>query len=161
MTTICLQLLIVSLAAFLCGTARGQAAPQTSEGRLIGDVADKAENAPISKAFMLVHRPDGQKDVIVKVSDGRFDLSLVPGLYDVFVAASGFEPSCKKMKISQGQTAVFKARLEPDTQHLESRLGPAKYPTARRGGRVLGRAFAKATLTDAAGIGDGERTGNP
>ena len=130
MTTIRLHILIVSLAAFLCIAARGQGVPRASEGKLIGDVADKAENAPIPKAFMLVHRPDGQKDVIVKVSDGRFQLSLAPGLYDVFVAASGFSPSCKKMQISQGQTAVFKARLEPDTWHLESESGPTQHPAA-------------------------------
>jgi hypothetical protein len=115
MTTVRLHILIVSLAVFLYIAARGPGVPRASEGKLIGDVADKAENTPIPKAFMLVHRPDGQKDVIVKVSDGRFQLSLAPGLYDVFVAASGFAPSCKKMQISQGQTAVFKARLVPDT----------------------------------------------
>ena len=102
------------LGLFLCMAAFGQAPPRTPDGKLVGDVADRAANAPISAAFLLVHRPDGKKDVIVKVSDGHFHLALSPSLYDVFVAAPGFGPSCRKIRISGAQTVTFKPRLEPD-----------------------------------------------
>ena len=68
-------------------------------------------NAPIVKAFVLVHQPEGKKDFIVKVSNGKFELSLAPGLYDVFVSASGFAPTCQRIKISAGQSAAFNPRL--------------------------------------------------
>jgi hypothetical protein len=58
--------LIVSL-AFCCGAAHGP--KTTSGGKLVGDVADKAENAQISKALLFVRGPDNQKDVIVKITD--------------------------------------------------------------------------------------------
>jgi hypothetical protein len=121
-----LRLLVFSLVSLSWNAASGQGLPRTSQGKLVGDVADKAENAPISKAFVLVH-PDfqDQKDVTIKVSDGRFQLSLAPGLYDVFVAASGFAPSCKIIKISEGHTTTYKPRLEPDNEHLQQ-LGRLK-----------------------------------
>jgi hypothetical protein len=80
-------------------------------GELSGDVADMA-NAPIGKAFVLVHQPAGKKDFIVKVSNGRFELPLPPGRYDVFVSAEGFAPTCKGIRISAGETASYKPRLE-------------------------------------------------
>jgi hypothetical protein len=120
MTKMSLRLLVFSLVSFLCNAGFGQGLPRLSQGKLVGDVADKAENAPIPKAFVLIH-PDfqDQKDVIIKVVDSRFQLSLAPGLYDVFVASSGFAPSCKKIKVSEGHTTAFKPRLEPDSEHME------------------------------------------
>jgi hypothetical protein len=115
-----LRLLVFSFVPFLCNVALGQGLKRTPQGQLIGDVADEAENALISKAFVLVH-PDfqDQKDVIIKVSDGRFQLSLAPGLYDIFVASSGFAPACKVIEISQSHTTTFKPRLRPDNEHLQ------------------------------------------
>jgi hypothetical protein len=75
MTTMSLRLLVfsLSLVPFLCNAALGQGLQRPTQGQLIGDVADEAENGLISKVFVLVH-PDfqDQKDVIIKVSDGRF-----------------------------------------------------------------------------------------
>ena len=112
------------LSLFLCNAALGQARPSIPSGKLAGDVADKTENALISTAFVFVHRPDGKKDVIVKVSDGRFQLSLPAGLYDVFIAASGFAPSCHKIRISVGRTTTLKPQLERDAESLDSGLEP-------------------------------------
>ena len=88
---------------------------------LRGDVADAAEKAPIRGAFVLVHSGSGKGDVTAKLDEqGRFNLPLPPGFYDVFVAAEGFAPSCKKVEISIGHAATFKGRLKPDVAHLQA-----------------------------------------
>jgi hypothetical protein len=90
-------------------------------GRLEGDVADLAENAPIRYAFVLVHSGLRKEDIRVKVDEnGRYDLQLPPGLYDVFVAAEGFAPFCKKVGVFVGRTTTVRARLKPDAEHLET-----------------------------------------
>jgi hypothetical protein len=104
---------------FISLSALTQTRPE-SQGKLRGDVADAAENAPIRYAYVMVHSGSGKKDVTVKVDDdGRFELSLTPGLYDVFVAAEGFAPLCQKVEISGDRTIVLMARLKPDEEHLQ------------------------------------------
>jgi hypothetical protein len=108
-------LLFLSLAAIAQMGQGGQG------GKLRGDVADAAENAPIRYAFVLVHGGSGKGDVTAKLDEhGRFELPLTPGLYDIFVAAEGFTPSCKRVQISIDQTTTFKSRLKPDAEHLQS-----------------------------------------
>jgi hypothetical protein len=99
----------------VCAASNAQLIPKVAAGKLTGQVADAAANTPIAKAFVLVHQPEGKKDFIVKVSNGKFELSLPSGLYDVFVSASGFAPSCKKIKISAGQSAAFNPRLQAES----------------------------------------------
>ena len=89
-------------------------------GKLSVDVADAAENAPITDAFVLVHSGYGKKDGTAKLTQNRrFEISLEPGVYDVFVAAAGFAPMCKTVEIALGKTTVFKTRLLPDQEHLQ------------------------------------------
>lgn len=93
---------------------------QRQNGRLAGNVADTYEEVPIRYAFVLVHRSI-TGNMTVKINErGEFDVSLAPGLYDVFVAADGFAPVCKKIEIKANASAVFKPRLEPDSEHLQS-----------------------------------------
>jgi hypothetical protein len=96
----------------LGSVAHAQTAAHSPTGKLSGDVADAAANAPVAKAFVLVHQPEGKKDFIVKVSNGKFELALVPGRYDVFVSAEGFSPTCSRIRINAGETAAYKPRLE-------------------------------------------------
>lgn len=104
-----------------CLTATPQAKPSDSKGNLIGSVADLAENAPIEYSFVLVHGKAENGNITVKPDvRGRFDVRLAAGLYDVFVAADGFSPVCRKIRIVAGQTTAFDARLQPDSEHLES-----------------------------------------
>jgi len=112
--------LIFSL-MILCGPAiSSQAHPDSSTGSLSVDVADAAENAPITNAFVLAHSGYGKLDGTAKLTQNRrFEVSLEPGVYDVFVAASGFAPMCKTVEIAAGKTTVLKARLLPDEEHLQ------------------------------------------
>jgi hypothetical protein len=60
-------------------------------GKLVGDVADAFEGAPVPQAFVFVRGWGGVGDRVVELSaKGGFELPLAPGPYDVFVAAQGF-----------------------------------------------------------------------
>jgi hypothetical protein len=114
------RFMIASLVLFYCTSISGLAGQDTVTGKLSVDVADAAENAPIPYAFVLVHSGYGKKDGIAKLSQNhRFEISLDPGVYDVFVAAAGFAPMCKTVEISLGKTTVLKSRLLPDEEHLQ------------------------------------------
>jgi len=108
-------LLIASALMIGSAATNAQVIPKVAAGKLTGQVANAAATTPIAKAFVLVHQPEGKKDFIVKVSNGKFELSLAPGLYDVFVSASGFAPACKRIKISAGQSAGFNPRLQAES----------------------------------------------
>ena len=119
MQKIAARFVIVSLVLFCWPSTTGLVAQELNTGKLSVDVAD-AENAPITDAFVLAHSQFGKKDGTAKLSqNGRFEISLEPGLYDVFVAAPAFTPMCKVVEITRGDTTVLKSRLLPDHEHLE------------------------------------------
>jgi hypothetical protein len=92
----------------------------SATGKLVGDVADAFEGVPIPGASVFVHGRDGAGDKRIAVGvKGGFELTLAPGLYDVFVAASGFAPMCKKLAIVAGRSVEFKARLRADDEHMQ------------------------------------------
>jgi hypothetical protein len=106
---------LLSCLSVLPSVTHAQTAARAATGKLTGDVAYAGANAPIGKAFVLVHQPEGKKDFIVKVTNGRFELALAPGHYDVFVSAEGFAPACAAIRIAAGQTASYKPRLVPSS----------------------------------------------
>jgi carboxypeptidase family protein len=115
-------ILLAILFASTCTTASfGQTSlGGARQGVLVGDVADKSENAPIPDAFVYIHGDRRHPDVVAKIDrGGRFQVSLPPGYYDVFVAASGFAPTCKAIEIESGGTVHFNPRLGPDFEHLQ------------------------------------------
>ena len=70
----------------------GLVAQELTTDRLSVDVAH-AENGPITDAFVLALSGFGKKDGTAKLSqNGRFEISLESGLYDVFVASPAFTP---------------------------------------------------------------------
>jgi hypothetical protein len=93
-----------------------------SQGVLTGVVADKAENAPIPYAFVYIHGAYKKAHIDASIpidNAGRFRISLAPGLYDVFVAAVGFAPTCAIVSIRSGEVTTFLPRLGPDLEHSE------------------------------------------
>jgi len=105
---------------FLCLQAvrARQSSPIT--GKLVGDVADAFEGAPVPRALVFVRGWGGVGDRVVELSSkGRFETSLPPGIYDLFVAAQGFTPMCKKVAIVSGRSIEFKVRLRADSEHME------------------------------------------
>jgi hypothetical protein len=103
--------------------ASAQTGVNKKSGELRIDVADAAENAPIPRAFVLIHSNYGVQDVAPHLDvGGRSNVQLTTGLYDVFVSAPGFTPLCRTIEISDHPTTL-KARLKPDHEHLQSSLG--------------------------------------
>jgi len=45
-------------------------------------------------------------------SDGKFEVNLPSGFYDVFVSAFGFSPRCRKIRIHSGESIDFDAKLD-------------------------------------------------
>ena len=120
MKKISVSFVIASFVLFCCASTSGLAEQDTATGKLSVDVADAAENAPITDAFVLAHSGYGKKDGTAKLTENRrFEISLEPGIYDVFVAAAGFAPTCKTVEISIGKTTVLKTSLLPDQEHLQ------------------------------------------
>ena len=104
----------------LCLVAALGQSPSDKKGVLTGDVADVTENAPLPQAFVYIHgAAGGQSGAVGLDAAGRFMLSLTPGFYDVFVAADGFTPTCKRIRILPGETERYAARLRADVEHAE------------------------------------------
>jgi PEGA domain len=112
---------LVVVSVLFCGlVAPGQARPSTPDaGTLSGNVLYAFDNSPLPRAYVLVHSCYGYGDKVVKLDDGaRYEVSLEPGFYDVFVAAPGYVPTCKKVVIVKGRTTQFTPKLQPDFEHM-------------------------------------------
>ena len=113
-------LLRLTIPYLLLGAVLAVGQPRNQNGNLMGNVADVIENAALPRAFVYIHGTGGNQNNVVKLdSTGKFVLSLAPGLYDVFVAADGFSPMCKKIRIDPGETTQFVAKLRADVEHAE------------------------------------------
>jgi hypothetical protein len=110
--------IVVLFAALINATS---ASAQT---RLSGVVRD-SEGAVISDAHIFIHWDSsgskvglttnvGIKQDLVLTTDtnGLFSAELPPGFYDVFTSAMAFSPDCKKIRVKNGETATFNAKLK-------------------------------------------------
>ena len=46
--------------------------------------------------------------------EGRFNTSLEPGFYDLFIAASGFAPYCREIRVKDGKPLELRVQLAVD-----------------------------------------------
>lgn len=95
-------------------------------GQLTGQVSDAA-GAQIPLAHIVIHWDsagiEGMKQNIGISEDkslkadkrGRFALELPTGAYDVFITAPGFEPTCEKLAVIEGQTIHDDVHLKLST----------------------------------------------
>jgi hypothetical protein len=110
--------LLVGLAIFV----------RADSGKLTGAVRD-SEGAVIANSIVLVHgdaqgadAPRGataglRKDLrLTTNSMGVFSVELAPGFYDVVLFAHAFSPNAHKVRIRNGQTVSYDAKLLPDPQ---------------------------------------------
>lgn len=95
-----------------------QASP---EGKLVVLALLGDDNAPSKDAFVYVRGYLGQPSIAVSPSRvGWFEISLHPGLYDVFVSEGSSLPMCRRFEVKANETKVYHAKLEPDDDHLEN-----------------------------------------
>lgn len=113
------------LGVFVCILASaltGPAAP-LENGNLFGKVTDELGGA-ISDAYVTVHwDPSGSStglesnvglkhDLFLRTDKtGTYAFDVPPGFYDVFVTSPAFTPSCKKIRVQPGSTAMFSPKL--------------------------------------------------
>lgn len=120
MKTSILSLLIVLLISASAGYTQAPRATSSDKTKLVGQVVDSDERAPITNAFVVIHGEEGQEDQVATVdSKGHYEVELIPGYYNVLVGAREFAPTCKRVEIVRGRTAHFSPKLSPDFEHLE------------------------------------------
>ncbi len=99
--------------------------PLQGTGTLIVRVFIGDNNSPSRGAFVYVRgyrRPVYKEESVIpdKVREGWFELSLQPGLYDVFISEGSSLPMCRRVEIHAGKTKFYTAKLEADEDHLEN-----------------------------------------
>ena len=108
------------LAATILGGQRQHKGRNSDLGRLVGQVVDAQESAPIGRAFVLLYAEENQEQRRLNVdAKGRFELELAPGFYDVLAGAVEFLPQCKRIEISSGALSRFEPKLKADFEHLQ------------------------------------------
>jgi hypothetical protein len=71
-----------------------------------------SERQPVRNAYVLVHRDGGTEDQHVRTdTQGRYEIELRPGLYEVFISAGGYAPTCREVEVQANQTLAVDAVL--------------------------------------------------
>lgn len=114
-----LTVLAILLAIFVRGSTR-EGPPQEKDGTLSvfvmwGDM----DNTPATNVYVEAHgfvsKYGSTKSFILKMSRvGRYEASLPPGVYDVFVSEGTSEPRCRRIMIRSGLTSHWTLKLELD-----------------------------------------------
>ena len=120
--------IVLFLAVFSYCTTRGQCPPAPclahpdaeNKGLLRGEIVDPAD-APIP-AFVFVHSDLRTSKIAAQIpisSDGTFQINLAPGLYDLFVGYTAFQPIARVVEIKSGKTTHLKLAMKLDEKHLQ------------------------------------------
>lgn len=92
-------------------------------GTLVGDVKDNAPtdySGPIAYAAIFLRASGTKTEIRLEVNEkGQFRAMLPPGLYDIYVGADGFAPTCKVLVIESNKTTKYSPRLGPDVEHMD------------------------------------------
>jgi len=108
------------LAATILGGQQLQKRQNPDLGKLVGQVVDAQESAPIGGAFLLIYAEQNREQQRLNVdAKGRFELELTPGFYDVLVGAVEYVPRCKRIEIISGALIRFDPKLKADFEHLQ------------------------------------------
>jgi hypothetical protein len=115
-----LKVLVLLLA--LLPTQKGDEGGQRPEkdGKLVvlvtwGDVDNTPANDVYIEARGFVREYNSEKSFVLKSSiPGRYEASVPPGVYDVFVSENISEPRCKRMQIIGGLPSTWTLKLEFD-----------------------------------------------
>jgi hypothetical protein len=86
-----------------------------------GDV----ENTPATNVYVEAHgyvaRLSAKKSFVFEmVRAGRYEVSLPPGIYDVFISDGSSEPRCRRMQIEAGKIGTWTLKLEIDEVFMQN-----------------------------------------
>lgn len=84
-----------------------------------GDV----DNTPAQNVYVEAHgyvvKDKAEESFVFKmVRAGRYEGSIPPGVYDIFVSDSSSEPRCKRMQVAEGRTDYWTLKLENDDVYM-------------------------------------------
>lgn len=113
---------VLVLLLTLWPTQKADKGEQQSEknGRLVvvvtwGDVDNTPANDVYIEAHGFVREYNSEKSFVLKSSTaGRYEVSLPPGIYDVFVSEDTSEPRCRRMRVVGGLPSTWTLKLELD-----------------------------------------------
>jgi hypothetical protein len=115
-------------------------APAVASGEMLKGAVKDSSNTPLSGAMVLIHWDHAGNIAGLRTNigiaadlnigtkdDGTFTADLPPGFYDIFVAATAFTPTCRKLRMNAGEAQEIAFRLDLDPLY-----------TAEMGNRVEG-----------------------
>lgn len=94
--------------------------PPEKDGTLVvlvtwGDIDNTPANDVFIEAHGFVVRDNAEKSFFFKMARaGRYEASIPPGVYDVFVIEGVSEPRCRRMQVAPGRTGTWTLKLEND-----------------------------------------------
>ncbi len=107
------------------GKAEGISNPLDKDGSLVVSVTwGDLDNTPADDVYVEAHgfveRYREEKSFILKMSRaGRYEASLPPAVYDVFVAEGTSIPQCRRVLIKSGSTTDWTLKLEIDCVYTD------------------------------------------
>jgi hypothetical protein len=120
-----LSVFVLLLALVPTRSADNTSRPQEKDGTLTvlvtwGDVDNTPANDVYIEAHGFVWKYHSEKSFVLKSSTaGRYETSLSPGVYDVFVSEGTSEPGCRRMRIREGLPSTWTLRLEIDEVYTQ------------------------------------------
>jgi hypothetical protein len=121
----CLSVLVLLLAFLVIGRADDTTRPLEKDGTLVvlvtwGDIGNTPATDVYIEAYGFVRKYGSEKSFVLKMSSaGRYEASLPPGVYDVFVSEGSSIPRCRRVLISPGFTGYWTLKLEIDDVYTE------------------------------------------
>jgi hypothetical protein len=105
--------------------------PAITSGEALKGTAKDSEGTPVSGVLVLIHWDSAgstvgltsnigiKADLSIRTkNDGTFSIDLPPGFYDVFVAATAFTPTCRKIRMKVGKAQEITLHLNVDPLYL-------------------------------------------
>jgi hypothetical protein len=117
--------LVLILTLFMTGSAQNKGQTSEQNGKLVvlvtvGDIDNTPATDVYVEAHGFVRKFGSEKSFVLKMSQaGKYEASLPPGVYDVFVSEGTSIPRCRRFLISPGFTGYWTLKLEIDEVYTE------------------------------------------
>src|SRR5678815_263458 len=112
-----ITLFALLMMTLIAATVAAQSTTATIRGKIVNDGGNSIPNAEINA----VDSSSGFVHTVHSRSDGSFTLGgLTPGLYNIVVAATGYDPKNQDIQVLVGQNLEMDLRLSPTQTVIDS-----------------------------------------
>jgi hypothetical protein len=121
----CLRILALLLTLLpLQRAAQGNGAPEKDGALIVVVTWGDVDNTPATDVYVEAHgfvrkHNSDESFVLQRTNAGRYEGSLPPGVYDVFVSEGTSEPRCRRMRIREGLPSTWTLKLEIDEVYTQ------------------------------------------